>query len=75
MDAQEVPHIKVSVTFNGEEVSHYGAHFIDAISFLCRAEEALRRGKHMTQPVDIETTKITKENLNKLLGKTEKVTS
>ena len=68
MDAQEVPHIKVSVAFNGEEVSHYGAHFIDAISFLCRAEEALRRGKHINQPVDIETTKITKENLNKLLG-------
>lgn len=67
----DVPHIKVEVKYKGEEVSQYCAHFIDAISFLCQAEAALRRGLKMQQPVDNETTKIQKANMAKLLGETK----
>ena len=68
---EEVPHIEVKVKFRDEEITQYCAHFIDAISFLCQAEAALRRGLKMQQPVDNETTKIQKANLEKLLGGTK----
>ena len=74
IDRQEigdVPHIEVKVKYKGEEVSQYCAHFIDAISFLCQAEAALRRGLKMQQPVDNETIKIQKVNMTKLLGGTK----
>ncbi len=74
VDKQEigdVPHIEVKVKYKGEEVSQYCAHFIDAISFLCQAEAALRRGLKMQQPVDFDTTKIQQANMAKLLGETK----
>lgn len=67
----EVPHIEVKVKFGNEEATQYCAHFIDAISFLCQAEAALRRGLKMQQPVDNETTKIQKINMAKLMGETK----
>lgn len=67
----EVPHIEVKVKFRGDEVTQYCAHFIDAISFLCQAEAALRRGLKMRQPIDNETTKIQKANMAKLMGETK----
>lgn len=63
----EVPHIKVEVSYNGDTVSHQGPFFMDAISFLCRAEEAVRRGMGAKGEADAETGKITKENMARLL--------
>jgi hypothetical protein len=63
-----IPHIKVSVKIGDEEATHYGAHFIDAIHFLCQCEESIRRRKNMTEPVDIQTSAIQKQNMKKLLG-------
>ena len=71
VDKQEigdVPHIEVKVKYKGEEVSQYCAHFIDAISFLCQAEAAIRRNSNLKEPVDNRTSIIQKENLTKLLG-------
>lgn len=67
-NSEMIPHIKVSVKIGDEEVEHRGAHFIDAISFLCSCEAAIRRNKKMTEPVDIQTTSIQKQNVKKLLG-------
>lgn len=63
-----IPHIKVSVKIGDEEVTHHGAQFIDAISFLCHCELSVRRSKNMTEPVDIQTAAIQKQNLKELLG-------
>lgn len=63
-----IPHIKVSVKIGDEEVAHHGAQFIDAISFLCHCEASIRRSQNMTEPVDIQTSAIQKQNLKKLLG-------
>jgi len=68
MDADPIPHIEVRVQYNGEEVTQYCAHFIDAIGFLCQAEACIRRCKHLKEPVDNQTSIIQKENLAKLLG-------
>jgi len=70
-ETRDVPHIEVKVKYKGEEVSQHCAHFIDAISFLCQAEAALRRGLKMKQPVDFDTTKIQQANMAKLLGETK----
>lgn len=67
----DVPHIEVKVKYKGKEAIQYCAHFIDAISFLCEAEAALRRGLKMQQPVDVATTKIQQSNMEKLLGETK----
>ena len=63
-----IPHIKVSVKIGDEEVTHMGAHFIDAVAFLCQCELSIRRNKKMDEPVDIQTAVIQKQNLKKLLG-------
>lgn len=63
-----LPHIKVSVKIGDEEVTHMGAHFIDAVAFLCQCELSIRRNKKMDEPVDIQTAVIQKQNMKKLLG-------
>lgn len=63
-----VPQIKVSVKVGEKEATHIGAHFIDAISFLCQCEDSIRRSRNATEPVDIQTVAIQKENMKKLLG-------
>lgn len=69
---QQLPKIKVTVEYNGKVAEHYGAHFIDAISFLCHAEEAIRRGRCVNEPVDISTTDIGKQNLKELVDRRNK---
>lgn len=72
-----VPSIHVSVAFKGDTISHQSAFFMDAISFLCRAEEAARRSRNNpTAPADDRTAEITHENLQRLLreGKTAEPT-
>ncbi len=64
----KVPQITVKVKYGDEEISQYGAHFIDAISFLCAAEISLRRVNKLQTPVDVVTTELGKKNLEKLLG-------
>ena len=64
-----VPLIKVSIEYKGDKVEYYGSHFIDAISFICKAEEALRINRKLNEPCDISTTEIGRENLRKLLDK------
>lgn len=66
--ADPIPHITVSVEYNGDTVKQHCAHFIDAISFLCQAESAIRRNSNLKEPVDNRTSIIQKENLTKLLG-------
>lgn len=39
-----LPHIRVEVEYNGAKVSQQGTFFIDAVAFLCKAEEAIRNG-------------------------------
>lgn len=68
-DRKKLPHIKVTVEYNGKVAEHYGAHFIDAISFLCHAEEAVRLGRGVNEPVDISTTEIGKQNLKELMDR------
>lgn len=67
--AAEVPHIKVTVEYKGDEADIYCAHFIDAISFLCHCEAMLRKGIHLKQPVDISTSEIQRHNLAELINK------
>ena len=64
----KVPQITVKVKYGDEEISQCGAHFIDAISFLCAAEISLRRLNKLQTPVDEITIELGKENLEKLLG-------
>jgi len=63
-----MPKIQVKIEYEGHEATHYGAHFIDAISFLCQAEAAIRRGAKLDTPVDVVSEQIGRENLKKLLG-------
>ena len=63
-----LPHIKVVVEYSGDRVEHIGCHFIDAISFLCKAEEALRFNRKLNEPNDISTEVIGNENLRRLLN-------
>lgn len=63
----DIPHIEVKVEYRGEQVTHYGAQFIDAIGFLVHAEESIRKVQNVTQPVDIGTAKFQKSNMDKLL--------
>lgn len=67
-NTEMIPHIKVSVKMGDDEATHMGTHFIDAVSFLCGCEAAIRRNKKMTEPVDIQTSVIAKQNMKKLLG-------
>lgn len=67
--SKKLPCIKVTVEYNGKVAEHYGAHFIDAISFLCHAEEAVRLGRGVNEPVDISTTEIGKQNLKELMDR------
>lgn len=68
METADIPHIHVSVTFRGETVVQDGQHFIDAVHFLCRAEEAVRAKLRADVPVDLETSKLQRENLRRLLA-------
>jgi len=68
-DRKKLPCIKVTVEYNGKVAEHYGAHFIDAISFLCHAEEAVRLGRGVNEPVDISTAEIGKQNLKELMDR------
>ena len=68
-----VPHIKVTVEYGGDTVSQQCAHFIDAIKFLADCEYLIRRNSKLKDPVDLMTTVIQKENMNKLLGRTQDV--
>lgn len=67
MTTQDIPHVKVEVSFRGETVVQEGAHFIDAVHFLCHAEESVRRGLKLAAPVDIDTSAVCDENLRRLL--------
>lgn len=67
METPDIPHVHVSVTFRGETVEQDGQHFIDAVHFLCHAEEAVRHNLRLRTPVDPETSKVQQENLRKLL--------
>ena len=71
-DRKKLPCIKVTVEYNGKVAEHYGAHFIDAISFLCHAEEAVRLGRGVNEPVDISTAEIGKQNLKELMDRRNK---
>lgn len=75
MKTEDLPHVEVSVTFRGKTVKQQGCHFIDAIHFLCQAEEAVRVILKMCSPVDFAVTKRTNENLRRLLeGRQERNT-
>ena len=67
MKTADIPHVSVSVTFRGKTVRQDGCHFIDAIHFLCQAEEAVRLILKMCSPVDFAGTKRANENLRRLL--------
>lgn len=67
MKTKDLPHVEVSVTFRGRTVKQRGCHFIDAIHFLCQAEEVIRHILSMRRPVDFAVTKRTNENLRRLL--------
>ena len=71
MKTEDLPHVEVSVTFRGRTVKQQGCHFIDAIHFLCQAEEAVRHILSLCYPVDFAITKRTNENLRRLLEKGE----
>ena len=65
---EDVPHIKVSVEFRGEKVEQECAFFIDSIEFLCQCEAAIRRGKRLRVESDVDTERITRDNLQRLIG-------
>ena len=63
-----IPHIKVTVECEGYTAEHIGSHFIDAIKFLVDCEAIIRRNSNLNTPVDVETTKIGKRNLEMLMS-------
>lgn len=67
METPDIPHVHVSVTFRGETIMQDGQHFIDAIHFLCRAEEAVRNNLGFAEPTDCATSNLQRENLRRLL--------
>ena len=71
MKTEDFPHVEVSVTFRGKTVKQQGCHFIDAIHFLCQAEEAVRVILKMRSPVDFAVAKRANENLRRLLEEGE----
>ena len=68
-----IPHIKITVEYDGKQAEEYCSHFIDGISFLCHCEAAIRSGANMTEPIDIRTTEFQKSNLDKLLDLNQKI--
>ena len=68
-----IPHIDVKVEYDGETVSQQCAHFIDAITFLCGCEQAIRKKRKMQEPIDVQTSAFQKNNLDKLLELNKKI--
>ena len=68
----DIPHIEIKIEYRGDTITHYGAQFIDAIGFLIHAEESIRQVRNITTPVDVDTEKFQKSNMDKLLELAEK---
>lgn len=69
-----VPHITVKIEYDGKMVSQQGAHFIDAVAFLCDVERAIRYGKNLPkgQTTDDSTQQAIQHNRQLLFGPHDK---
>lgn len=73
MESKPIPHIEITVEYNGDRAALNCSHFIDGISFLCGCERSIREKENMKEPIDIRTSVFQKSNLDKLLELTQKL--